>query len=459
MKKKLQILIIVSIIVFLSLSIIQYSLIKNTFNLEQKIFKSEIEKIMTKINKAKSLENFEERWKRKFSFYSEKYQIGKFSKEEYLDSLYQFTTKENKVFVKLFDQEKKKINLDYDIDFQMKPTLLIFIHPEKKDSIWFPEKFHIGNSFIAKNALIVNNSIWKVETSSDETDIENNKVSYELFTADYVKIKNKTWIIFQRMSFTFFFSILLFILICSLFFYTVKSMIKQKDLLLLKTDFINNIIHEFKTPLATLKIASKSLRNKKIVTNEILLENTLTTIERQNIRLEKLLNQIVEISPNNQIKLQFEKVEMSNFLKEIYQDFQLSCSQKEINFLENISDEKVNCSIDKVHLTIAIQNLLDNAIKYSKDEIKVEVNSYVKDNFYHIKIKDSGIGISSKKQKEIFKKFYRVASGNIHNVKGLGLGLFYTKQIIEQHHGEIFVKSELGKGTVFNIKLPIENEK
>ncbi|WP_196890238.1 sensor histidine kinase [Aureivirga sp. CE67] len=459
MKKRLQILITVSVLAFLFLSVIQYSLIKNTYDLEKKIFRSEIENIISKIKKTESFESFEENWKMNFSEFAKSYQMKKLTKQQYLDSLFQFFQKENLVFDKMFEKEKSLIDLKYDLDYQVDLEQIIFFSKIKNDTISFEEKYHIGNGFSKENALSVNNSIWKVETSTIDDENKEIELSYEIQSSDYVKINNDYWIVFQRMSYTFIFSVLLFVLICALFFYTVKSMIKQKDLLLLKTDFINNIIHEFKTPLATLKIASKSLRNKKITGNEVLMENTLKTIERQNTRLEKLLNQIVEISPNNPVKLELETVEISSFLREIYEDFQISCSQKEIVFLDEISSQKIFCEVSKMHLTIAIQNLLDNAVKYSKENIKIEVKSFVENDFYQIQIKDSGIGISAKKQKEIFKKFYRVSSGNVHNVKGLGLGLFYTKQIIELHHGEISVKSELEKGTLFNIKLPLKNEK
>jgi two-component system sensor histidine kinase VicK len=231
----------------------------------------------------------------------------------------------------------------------------------------------------------------------------------------------------------------------------LKALIKQKKVSDIKTDFINNITHELKTPLSTLAISTKILERKDIRDNEKHFENLIGTISRQNNRLQQLIDQVLNHSlGENEIELQKEKIISENFLNSIVGDFQMA--NPNIIITTDFKTEKTTILLDKFHLTTAILNVLENAVKYGCHHITIQTS--IVNNEFNISIQDDGIGISKSQHSLLFDKFYRVEQGNLHNTKGLGLGLYYVNQIIKAHQGSITVISDLGKGAVFNIAIP-----
>ena len=223
-----------------------------------------------------------------------------------------------------------------------------------------------------------------------------------------------------------------------------------------KTDFINNITHELKTPLATLSIASRSLRNKEIVSNSEAFDNTVTIIERQNKRLHKLVDQVMNNTlGSEELELKIEKVDDSEYLITLINDFKLLHQDKNIKINYSIEVRPVQLHIDRFLMTTAINNILDNAVKYNNDSIHISLETKLENDNYYITISDNGKGIKERDQKRIFEKFYRVNTGDVHDVKGLGLGLFYASQIVKAHQGKITINSREGLGTSFIIALPV----
>ena len=277
-------------------------------------------------------------------------------------------------------------------------------------------------------------------------------------TTDYMNINGWKKIVLKRMYGIFAIALSLFLFVFGLLYYSIKNLIKQKKIADVKTDFVNNITHELKTPLATLTLATKMLSNNTVKQNEIVLNQTVQTIERQNKRLQKLIDQVLDNSLGYQeIKLKKEEVKINDYLNTVLDDFLLSVKDKNVSIKRDFTKSNIQnltsniLKIDKFYFTTAILNILENAVKYNGNEIKI--NSQIKDKFT-LSIKDNGIGISKKEQKNLFEKFYRVANKDVHNVKGLGLGLYYTNQIIKAHSGEIKVNSEEQKGTEFVIEIP-----
>ena len=177
-------------------------------------------------------------------------------------------------------------------------------------------------------------------------------------------------------------------------------------------------------------------------------------IERQNTRLQKLIDQAMDSSMADRgLMLNTEEIDIHEFLANRVADFKIKLSNSDAEIKTDFSEQKIILPIDTFHFTTMFYNLLDNAVKYSKEVPKIQVSTFFRDNQLILKIKDNGIGMDLKKGVDIFEKFYRVNKGNVHDVKGLGLGLFYVKKIVEAHGGEISVKSELGKGTSFEIRL------
>lgn len=271
----------------------------------------------------------------------------------------------------------------------------------------------------------------------------------------FLDIPERRQIVFQRMTILLILAGVSILGVVAIFLYTLRSLIRQKRLSDLKTDFINNITHEFKTPLATIHLATENLRNPKIQSKPAGIASLLDVILRQKNRLQLLLDQVIETRlATKDLQLNKEKIEIHEFLENRISDFKMKLGDSEVELISDLSKKEVALEIDTFHFTTVLFNLLDNAVKYGKENPRIQVRTKVLSKEIFIEIEDNGIGIDAKSQSHIFDKFFRVSSGNIHNVKGLGLGLFYVKQIVTAHGGDILVKSKLGEGTCFTIILP-----
>jgi signal transduction histidine kinase len=271
----------------------------------------------------------------------------------------------------------------------------------------------------------------------------------------FLDIPERRQIVFQRMTLLLILAGISILGVVAIFLYTLRSLIRQKRLSDLKTDFINNITHEFKTPLATIHLATENLRNPKIQSKPAGIASLLDVILRQKNRLQLLLDQVIETRlASRDLQLNKEKIEIHEFLENRISDFKMKLGDSEVELISDLSKKEVTLEIDTFHFTTVLFNLLDNAVKYGKENPRIQIRTKVLSKEIFIEIEDNGIGIDAKSQSHIFDKFFRVSSGNIHNVKGLGLGLFYVKQIVTAHGGDILVKSKLGDGTCFTIILP-----
>jgi signal transduction histidine kinase len=254
------------------------------------------------------------------------------------------------------------------------------------------------------------------------------------------------------MSMILFLSLLSISTLITLFVIAIKALIKQKKVSDIKTDFINNITHELKTPLTTLAISTKILERKDIRDNEIHFNSILNTISRQNNRLQSLIDQVLANSlDENEMEMQKEKISTEPFLNAIIEDFRIAYPKVKIE--THFATSETVLVLDKFHLTTAILNVLENAVKYGSNTIVIKTT--LQQNQFNLSIQDDGIGISKNKHSLLFDKFYRVEQGNLHNSKGLGLGLYYVDQIIKAHQGSIAVMSDLGKGAKFFISIPV----
>jgi signal transduction histidine kinase len=269
-----------------------------------------------------------------------------------------------------------------------------------------------------------------------------------------VDVDDQQAMVLKRMTTVLLLAGLSILAVIGIFLFTLRTLIRQKREADLQKDFINNITHEFKTPLATISLASKNLKNPKVQTTSKKIDSLADLIERQNTRLQKLIDQAMDSSMADRgLMLNTEEIDIHEFLANRVADFKIKLSNSDAEIKTDFSEQKIILPIDTFHFTTMFYNLLDNAVKYSKEVPKIQVSTFFRDNQLILKIKDNGIGMDLKKGVDIFEKFYRVNKGNVHDVKGLGLGLFYVKKIVEAHGGEISVKSELGKGTSFEIRL------
>ncbi len=245
------------------------------------------------------------------------------------------------------------------------------------------------------------------------------------------------------------------IVVVIIFMVAYKNLMEERRLSNLKTDFINNMTHELKTPLSTITVAGKTLEMPQVRSNEQKILETAKMIGKQSVHLNQLINMILEISmwERTQFELDKKTVDIGEFLNDIVESFK-SGGGHGSTIMQKYNFNGAQVDLDTVYFTTLINNLLSNAVKYSDKEPVIDIEGFTTDEGICIRVADNGIGIGKNDQKHIFDKFYRASTGNIHKYKGLGLGLYYVKKIAEAHGGDVIVSSKPGKGSTFTITLP-----
>jgi two-component system, OmpR family, phosphate regulon sensor histidine kinase PhoR len=233
---------------------------------------------------------------------------------------------------------------------------------------------------------------------------------------------------------------------------------RQKRLSDMKADFINNMTHEFKTPIATISLASEMLMKKSILDDPAKMQRYASIIYDENIRLQNHVEQLLSVSllERGQFRLKKKQVDIHELLKDIVNKFSLTVQERGGELKAHYCAERHLMEVDKSHLTNVITNLLDNANKYSPHHPWIRIGTQSTEEGLIITVEDHGVGISVENQQNIFKNLYRVPTGNIYTVKGFGIGLYYVKTIIEAHGGHIILKSEIDKGSRFDVYLPFD---
>lgn len=257
------------------------------------------------------------------------------------------------------------------------------------------------------------------------------------------------WMIFGALLFTF--------IIITAFAVTVRALLRQKKLSEIKTDFINNMTHEFKTPLATISLAVDALRNEKVLSQPEKMSYFSGIIKEENKRMNKHVETILQaaLMDKQELKLDMKKVHANELIKNALNNYQLQIKDKEGKVELNFEAQNDEIVADETHFTNLLSNLMDNAIKYSKENLVLKISTVNYGKYLHIKIQDNGIGMNKETVKRVFEKFYRAHTGNIHNVKGFGLGMSYVKAVIDEHKGRIKVESTQGKGSCFTVEMPL----
>jgi len=245
----------------------------------------------------------------------------------------------------------------------------------------------------------------------------------------------------------------LMMIIIFLFFFTIITIIKQKKLSEMKNDFINNMTHEFKTPISTISLACEALNDNDIIKTKELSENYINIIRDENNRLGLLSERILQTAllEKGQLKLKLEQINLTDIIINVINNIKLQIENKGGQIITAFENRNVFIYGDKVHITNVFYNLIDNAGKYSTEKPVIKVKTSQNHSTVSVVIEDNGIGISKANQKRIFEPLFRVHTGNVHNVKGYGLGLAYVKMIVEKHHGKVSVESEMKKGSKFSI--------
>ena len=249
------------------------------------------------------------------------------------------------------------------------------------------------------------------------------------------------------------------IVIIGFFAFVISVILRQKRLSEIKNDFINNMTHELKTPISTIGLSSELLLRGDFKEDPSKLKRYAEIIFKENKRLEEQVERVLNVAKldKEQLTLKKSKCDIHELLCDAKDSFDLNQAELGGNINMELEAKVFNLLIDPVHITNVMYNLIDNAVKYCDTKPEITIHTRSDNKWFYLTISDNGIGIKREDQKLIFDKFYRVPTGNLHNVKGFGLGLFYVKLIIEQHGGIVNLKSAVNKGTSFCIQLPLDN--
>ncbi len=274
----------------------------------------------------------------------------------------------------------------------------------------------------------------------------------------WVDFPTKQTFVWKEVASMLFASILLISVVSVCFWFAIRTILNQKKLSEIKNDFINNMTHEFKTPISNVGLALEAMQNFGMMQNPTNAEKYLEIAKKENLRLGNQVEKVLQIAvlEKDDFQLNFKPIDIHSVISEVSERFKIQLAEKSDSIQLELNAKRHSLQADKLHLGNLISNLIDNAIKYSSGKLKVEISTENTANGVLITVSDGGIGIPKNQLNQIFEKFHRVSTGNLHNVKGFGLGLSYVSEIVNKHNGSIQVKSELGQGSRFEVFLPFE---
>ena len=269
---------------------------------------------------------------------------------------------------------------------------------------------------------------------------------------DYV-LRSLGWMIAGAILFT--------LTIIAAFYLTVRTLLRQKKLSEIKSDFINNMTHELKTPLATISLAVDAIRNEKVINDKDKLTYFSSIIKDENKRMNKQVETILQAAllDKDAIQINPRPLHVNEVLENIRENFELQLNERGGKATLDLGASEDLVLGDEIHFTNMLSNLVDNAVKYSREDVPpvIQISTQSAGKFIRIRIEDNGIGMNKETLTRIFEKFYRAHTGNVHNVKGFGLGLSYVKSMVDAHKGKIKAESTPGKGSTFTVDIPLKS--
>ncbi len=333
---------------------------------------------------------------------------------------------------------------------------LILATAMKQAEINLDYKYAIKNSTLAREKVIFGDADYKPNRGEYsqllfQNDFDGPKPNYL-----YVYFPQRRQYLFKATGLTIIPTIILTGLLIAIFAYTIMVIFRQKKLSIIKNDFINNMTHELKTPISTISLASQMLQDGSISNTPSTIEHISKVINQESKRLSFQVEKVLQMAVFNEgrLKLKLREFDVNKMIETVASNFELRVKSKNGTLITEIKAENAIVKGDEVHITNVIFNLLDNAMKYSKDNPEIRIITENRKDRIMVAIQDNGIGIAKEHHSQIFERFYRVPTGNVHDVKGFGLGLSYVKKIVDLHNGEIKVESVINKGTKFKIYFP-----
>jgi len=262
--------------------------------------------------------------------------------------------------------------------------------------------------------------------------------------------------VFKKMQVNIILSAFFMLVVIGSFWFVISALFRQKKLSEIKSDFVNNMTHEFKTPISTISVSSEMLTKEHVINDKNMVAKYARVIFDENIRLKGLVEKVLQVAAleRKDYKFNIKIIDVHELLNDIIRNFEVTVSQRNGKIFARLNAAETRISADKGHFKNVIITILDNANKYSANEPDITISTRSNDKGVSISIDDKGIGMATEHQANIFKKFHRIPTGNVHDVKGFGIGLFYVKTVVESHGGYVRVKSELGKGSRFEVFFP-----
>ncbi len=380
------------------------------------------------------------------------------NKVEKVQELFEAETQKGDVFKNLAEEYGK-----------MSLPLNKRIHPQTLDSMLRLELINrsINSDYEYKVTSAERDSLIFIRASNQTRFLPYNSYEIPLFPKDIIKdsgmltitFPNKNTVILSNLTAMMSLSggLLLVLIFC--FGYTIHTILMQKKLSEMKTDFINNMTHEFKTPVATIMIASEALRDPELTTDKKRIDRLANIIYDENVRLGSHIERVLNIAKidKGDLNLEHKEVEINDLLAAIVDSMSLQLQKRNATIDLDLSARQSTVMGDELHLSNIIFNLLDNANKYSPADPEITISTLNSGRNLLIRVADKGIGMNRDQLSKIFDQFYRIPTGNLHDVKGFGLGLSYVANIVKKLHGTIKVRSEKDKGSEFEISLPLKN--
>ncbi|MBL1213514.1 MAG: HAMP domain-containing histidine kinase [Ignavibacteriae bacterium] len=374
-------------------------------------------------------------------------------------NLNKFVTKKREVFEDVIEELvtiSQVANIEDRIEKEKLDTLLI----QEFENAGITADFNFGILNEEKNKFVY------LTEKTDPDKLLQAKFKSRLFPEDVisepnfliVSFPNQREYVLKSMAATLGLSLLFIILIIVVFYKTVQMLIRQKKITDIKNDLINNITHEFKTPLSTISLACEALNEPKLLADNSAVLKYSKIINDENLRIRNLVDNLLNSAAleKGEFEINKQSISLNENIKQAVQHFDLQIQKRNGSFVMNLNAENDRIIADPFHLSIIMNNIIDNAIKYNESEPHIIISTENSDNKILVEILDNGIGIKRGELKNIFDSFYRVPTGNIQNVQGSGMGLHYVKILTEANNGKVTANSTLGKGT--KIKIEFDNE-
>ena len=362
---------------------------------------------------------------------------------------------------------QRRLLIDNIVDKMVKfdPHIENRIDPEKLQASIKSLLLERGIKLPFEYAVTKWNNVPVFRSPNFNTDDEKEYYRVRLFPDDFYSEKNYLYIyfpskensVFRSLGLMATSSILLTVILLLSFTVTIYIIFRQKRLSEIRNDFVNNMTHELKTPISTISLASQMLGDKSIPNESKNIDYLTCIITDESKKLGHHVEKVLQLAifEKGKLELKLKKIDIHDLITSIINNFAIQIKHKNGLIIPSLHAERHELIADQVHISNVLTNLIDNAIKYCERDPEIYIETQNENNFLVIAVKDNGIGISKNDIKKIFEKFYRVSTGNIHDVKGFGLGLSYVKKIVEEHKGFIKVDSEIYEGTTFKIYLPL----